>query len=232
IITPLKDRFGSEIRTHYPQSLEHEMSIVEQERTVFADEDLAVSVPGYMKEVIAEVTHLARKHPDISQRSGVSVRVSICNYENVVSNATRRAIRLGERQVTPRVSDLTAVLASTSGKVELEAVGEVREERIVDKLVQGAVTNVFNRYFKVQEFEALLRAFDNGLVMETSETMPAMEYVRQALEVDGLKHAVAKLGAEGNPPAIASAVELVLEGLHLSRKLNKDRQPTRARYRR
>src|SRR6266542_4741457 len=117
IITPLKDRFGSQIRTHYPRSVEHEMDIMEQERGVFHDEEYDTIVPAYMKRIVAELTHLARRSLEISQRSGVSVRVSICNYENLLSNALKRAIRLDEHEVAPRVSDLGAIVASTSGKI-------------------------------------------------------------------------------------------------------------------
>jgi magnesium chelatase subunit I len=232
IITPLKDRFGSEIRTHYPKELEHEIAIMEQERRAFPSDGHEVGIPPYMKEIIAELTHLARKSPDISQRSGVSVRVSICNYENLMSNALRRSIRVGEREVCPRVSDLPAVVASTLGKVELEAVGDTKEDRLIDRLVQGAIVNVFNRYFMVQEFEELVRAFDNGLTVETSDTLASMDYALQAAQIPGMKDAIAKLGAQGNPATIASAVEFVLEGLHLNRRLNKDRGEGRARYRR
>src|SRR5216117_440049 len=112
IITPLKDRFGSQIRTHYPKTIEHEMYIMEQERGIFRDEEYDTVVPSYMREIVAEVTHLARKSPDISQRSGVSVRVSVANYENMLSSALRRAIRLRERQVAPRISDLIALVQS------------------------------------------------------------------------------------------------------------------------
>jgi len=122
IITPIKDRFGSEIRTHYPKTLEHEMEIMEQESQHRPLPGMQIDTPAYMKEVIAEVTHLARKSPDISQRSGVSVRVSICNYENLIASAMRRALRLKETDVSPRVSDLAALLASTTGKIELETV--------------------------------------------------------------------------------------------------------------
>jgi magnesium chelatase subunit I len=232
IITPLKDRFGSEIRTHYPKTLEHEMSIMEQERFALPMDGHEVGIPQYMSEIVAELTHLARKSPDISQRSGVSVRVSICNYENLLSNALRRAIRLGEREVCPRVSDLSAVAASTMGKVELEAVGDTKEDRLIERLVQGAVVNVFNRYFMVQEFEEFVRAFDNGLTLEVADTLPSMDYALQASQVPGMKEAIAKLGAQSNPAMIASAVEFVLEGLHLNRRLNKDRSEGRARYRR
>src|SRR3954463_1666488 len=113
IITPLKDRFGSQIRTHYPRTISHEIDIMEQERTQFAGSDFETVVPAYMKEIVAEVTHLARRSSDISQRSGVSVRVSICNFESLEANALRRSIRIRERQVAPRVSDLSALLATT-----------------------------------------------------------------------------------------------------------------------
>lgn len=232
IITPIKDRFGSEIRTHYPKTLEHEMEIMAQESREVGFPGLNVDTPAYMKEVVAEVTHLARKSPDISQRSGVSVRVSICNYENLVANALRRALRLGETDVSPRVSDLPSLLASTTGKVELETVGDTREDRIVERLVQGAVLNVFNRYFTVQEFDDLVHAFEGGFNVEVGDTMPSMEYMLQASSAVGLKAAVARLGAPNNPASIASAVEFVLEGLHLNRKLNKDRMDHRSRYRR
>jgi magnesium chelatase subunit I len=232
IITPLKDRIGSEVRTHYPRSIEQEIAIMESESSHFVPNGFEVSCPKYMKEIIAEITHLARKNPDISKRSGVSVRVSICNYENVVSNALRRAIRINERQAAPRVSDLPAVLASTMGKIELETVGEANEERLVDRLLQGAVLAVFNRYFLVAEFEDLIAQFEKGMGVEASDEMPAMQYVRQLADVRGLRSAVAKLGAQGNPAVVASAVEFIMEGLHLNRKLNKDRAAGKTRYRR
>jgi magnesium chelatase subunit I len=232
IITPLKDRCGSEIRTHYPRSLDHEIDIMERERQVFSSNGYETHVPPFMKEIIAEITHLARKSPDISQRSGVSVRVSIANYENIVSNALKRAIRLRERQVVPRISDLPAVVASTAGKIELETLGDANEEKIIQKLVQGAVLNVFNRYFLVQEFDDVVRSFENGLTIDVSETIPSMEYAQQAFKINGLKSAVQKLGGQGNPALIASATEFILEGLHLNRKLNKDRRKGQLRYRR
>ncbi|HLY67017.1 MAG TPA: magnesium chelatase, partial [Chloroflexota bacterium] len=230
IITPLKDRCGSEIRTHYPTTHEHEIVIMEQESTAFEDAELEISVPTYMKEALAELTHLARKNPDISQRSGVSVRVSICNYENIISNAARRAIRLREKQVVPRVSDFSAVIASTAGKIELETVGDTKEDRVIDKMIQGAVLNTFNRYFDVTDFDDLFEGFEAGLHVDAGDSMPSMKYVQQVSSFDGIKAAVAKLQAHGSPASVASAVEFVLEGLHLNRKLNKDRTQGVARY--
>jgi magnesium chelatase subunit I len=222
IITPLKDRYGSQIRTHYPETTELEIEIMEQERAIYPTDGIEVTVPAFMKEIIAELTHLARRSHDVSQRSGVSVRMSVANYENLVSNATRRAVRLGERQAAPRISDLAGVVASTTGKIEIEGLGEIREDQIVDKLIQGAVLAVFNRYFSVRDFDRLVLAFDNGLTVDASELMPSLDYVHQLSHLDGVAPAVARLDVGGNPAAVASAVELILEGLHLNRRLNKD----------
>ncbi len=230
IITPLKDRFGSQIRTHYPREIGIEVGIMEQERSEFVDEGMATTVPAYMKEILAELSQLARRSPEISQRSGVSVRVTITNYENLVSNALKRALRNGERGVVPRISDLSAVAASTAGKIELESVGDLTEEKVIDRLVQRAILNVFNRTFSLAEFDSLLAAFQRGATMHVSSTLPSQEYVKQALQIPGMKGAVAKLGGS-NPPAVAAAVEFVLEGLHLNRKLNKERGENRTTFR-
>ncbi len=223
IITPLKDRFGAQIRTHYPRTIPHEIDIMEQEHEAFAGSGFDTVVPDYMKEIVAEVTHQARRSSDISQRSGVSVRVSICNYESMLANALRRSIRLREQQVAPRVSDLTALLATTGGKIELESVGDLTEEKIVDRLVQRATLTVFNRYFSMDELDELLANFQRGLSVEVSNTMSSLEYMAQAGEVGGLTNAIVRLGASGNPALVASAMEFILEGLHLHRKLNKSR---------
>ena len=232
IITPLKDRYGSQIRTHYPETIELEIEIFEQEAVLPATPDVDVTIPAFMKEIVAEITHVARRSPDVSQRSGVSVRLSVANYENLASNAVRRAIRLGEKQAAPRISDLPALRPSTTGKVELETMGEVREEQVVDKFMQTAVATVFNRAFSVRQFERLVLAFENGLTVESSELMPAMDYVHQLSHLDGLKEAIDQLGVGGNPATVASGVEFILEGLHLNRKLNKEAGFGPARYHR
>jgi len=223
IITPLKDRYGSQIRTHYPETIELEMEIMSQEALPAVTDGVEVIVPQYMREIIAEITHLARRSHDISQRSGVSVRMSIANFENVVANALKRAIRLNEKQAVPRVSDLRAVIASTTGKIELETMGEVREDRIVEKLIQGAIIATFNRYFSVRDFDDLILGFDNGLTVDAADDLSAMTYVHQVSHIDGVREALAKLDLPGSPAGVASGVEFILEGLHLNRRLNKDR---------
>ncbi len=230
IITPLKDRFGSQIRTHYPRRVEDEIAIMESERSTFADAGIETKSPEFMKQLVAEVTHLARRSPEISQRSGVSVRVTICNYENLLSSALKRAIRLGEAVAAPRVSDLGAIIASTGGKIEMESLGDASEDKVLNKIMQRAVLNVFGRTFAPGELDEVVGAFQDGLKIEVSDAMPAELYLRHLGQVRPLQAAVRKLGAQ-DPASVAAAVEFVLEGLHLSKKLNKDVQAGQSRYR-
>jgi magnesium chelatase subunit I len=234
IITPLKDRLGSQIRTHYPRTLDHEMAIVRQEKHRFPVEDglPVIVMPGFMEELVAELTHLARRSPEISQRSGVSVRVSVANAEVLEAAALKRAVRLGEPVGAPRVSDLGAVVASTVGKVELESIGDdAPEERIVERLITKALHTTFNRHASLDELEGVVEAFEDGFTVETGDRTPAREYVAWMREVPGLEDSVRGLGAfdvtDGaeEPAVVASAVEFLLEGLHLARRLNKDRVP-------
>jgi magnesium chelatase subunit I len=223
IITPLKDRFGAQIRTHYPVTIKDEIAIVEQEWQRFSGNDFEYHVPEYIKEVIAEITHLARKSPDIGQRSGVSVRVSISNQETVVSNAIRRAVVLGEKIAVPRISDLGYIIASTTGKVEMEGFEDANEEKILDDLNRKAVLNVFNRHYQFDELEKIVQQFNSGFSVETSDTMSAKSYVRNMQEIPGLTQAVRKMTDSEAPEIVASVVEFILEGLHLNKRLNKSR---------
>jgi magnesium chelatase subunit I len=231
IITPLKDRYGAQIRTHYPRNAQYEMAIMEQERTPFEGDDHSLNVPPYMKEVVAEITRLARRSPDINQRSGVSVRASIAGYESLLANAFRRAIRLEEREIVPRISDLPYIIPSISGKLEFETVEEGREEQIIEKFIQGAVATVFNRHLSLSELEPVVARFKEGFTLEVADTLPSAEYVRMTEKVEGLIQAVEKLEGQGHPGLTAAAVEFVLEGLHLNKRLNKDKIAGRARYR-
>jgi len=239
IITPLKDRYGSEIRTHYPRTLKDEIEIMDQERARFDDDGaFATTIPLFFKELIAEITALARKSPEINQRSGVSVRVSISNYENVISNALRRAIRVGEGEVVPRVSDLPYLAASTSGKIEFETVEEDRNQSLIEKLIDKAVLNTFNRYFQVQQFDAFLSRFKSGWSLEVSERMKSSEYQLKAQETSphmaemrGLLEGLKKLDCDQSPAQVASGLEFILEGLYLHHRLNKEKLPGKAAYR-
>jgi magnesium chelatase subunit I len=234
IITPLKDRFGAQIRTHYPDDPETEIAIMEAEWLAFDDEtavSVPVQVPGFMKEIVAELSQLARRSSEVSQRSGVSVRVTIANHETLVAAALKRAVRLGEPVAAPRVSDLGAIVASTAGKIELETLGdETREDKVIEKLVQRAVVNVFNRHFSLAELVPLVERFEAGAEVETGEFLPSEAIQQLSTELPELSRAVAGLDVGESPAGVASGVEFVLEGLHLNRRLNKERRGGGVRY--
>ena len=231
IVTPLKDRYGSQIHTHYPKTIEEEIAIMDQERTRFPDEDSMV-IPYYMKEILAEITSQARESSEINQRSGVSCRVSISNYETLLGNALRRSIIHGEQYVCPRTSDLPYIMASFSGKIELETFEEGRESRVTDDLTRRGVLRVFGGVFEADELERIVTAFDMGNTAETSSEKPASEYLAMLAQVDGLADAVKKVTTDERPEVVASAVEFILEGLHLNRRLNCERTSAGYVYRR
>jgi magnesium chelatase subunit I len=231
IITPLKDRFGSEVRTHYPDDLEDEVAIMDQEAKA-PPASVPVRVPTFLKDVLASFTRLARSSPHISQRSGVSVRFSIGNLETLCASAVRRALRTGEADAVPRPCDLPAVLQSSMGRLEFETFEEGREVEIVTRLLRQATLDVFRRRLAGTNFDALLKRFsEEGLSIETGELVPAAELLAQVGPIGGLAKAMQRLGiTEESPATAASAVEFVLEGLHLSRKLNKNETATGVRY--
>ena len=223
IITPLKDRFGAQIRTHYPLTTEVEMAVVDQEARPLAGAGLTVHVPDWIGAIIAELSHQARRSPHVNQRSGVSVRLSVANYETVVANAARRALRAREPEVVPRVSDLEAIVASTAGKVEIEAIDDGREEQILERLLRAAVLEVFRARVPTAGLGDVVRAFEAGGTVETGDDVPSDAYVRAVAEIPALAAVVQALGAGESPARVAAATELVLEGLHLTKRLNKDR---------
>jgi magnesium chelatase subunit I len=235
IITPLKDRFGAQVRTHYPLRGADELAIIEQERSRFPAAETRVVMPDYMGEIVAELSGLARKSGEINQRSGVSVRVSIANAETLRSAALRRALRLGEAPAAPRITDLPALLASMRGKIELESVEDGREEAVIDELTKRAVAAVFGRRFPpaaAGDLQGLVAAFENGLSVSVGSAIPAAEYVQLRDSVKGLRPAVERLAGSGSPAETAAAVEFVLEGLHLNRRLNRERVGGGYAYRR
>ena len=217
IITPLKDRYGAQIRTHYPEHIDQEIGIMEQEADVLELGDYPVTVPVFMKEIIAEVSHLARRSPDVNQRSGVSVRASITNYEAMVANATRRALTLGETEVVPRISDLPFIAPSFQGKVEFEAMEDGQEDKITDRIIQSAVKLVFDRYHDVNDLESIALSFADGLSVETGDALSSESYAAIIDKIPGLGDVMRNesIGLK------ACTVEFILEGLHLNKLLNK-----------
>jgi magnesium chelatase subunit I len=239
IITPLKDRFGAQIRTHYPPDAATELRIVESEAQLPdpAVEDAGSSVPtlvmpDFMAEIVAELSQLARESPHLNQRSGVSVRLTIANYETLAANAVRRALRNGEPDAVPRVSDLPSLVSSTQGKVEVETLEEGREEALFSQLAAAATLLVFRRRVVLEDPKALVAAFTEETVVHAGDDLPAAAYAETLAKIPALAGAVSKLtGGSEDPGVVASAVELVLEGLHLTKRLNKEAAGTRATYR-
>jgi magnesium chelatase subunit I len=233
IITPLKDRFGSQIRTHYPLDVETEYEIMRQEaRPLSAGETAAVVVPDYLGRVVATISHIARDNAHVNQRSGVSVRLSVANYEALAANALRRGLRAGERSIVARVDDLDALAASSIGKIEIEALDDGREGAIFDNLIKGAVLTVFKELVDPSFTTPIVEAFEQGVVVHTGEDLTSAELALIVDDIPALREPVVQLaGADTSPAAIAAAAEFVLEGLHLSKRLNKDTSGAFATYR-
>jgi magnesium chelatase subunit I len=232
IITPLKDRYQAQVRTHYPKTRALEIDVMEQERRQLQSADVDVHVPDFLKNVLAELTVQARQSPDVSQVSGVSVRASIANYETLIASAERRALKLGEREAVPRISDLPAIASSMLGKMELEYSGvDSQEEDIFEKLLRRAIKIVFDEAVSLDDLEPIQKSFEEGWKVEVGPHLPSSEYTEGMDNIDGLRAAVAKLGEDGSPSREASAIEFILEGLHLSNKLNKDVEGERVLYR-
>jgi magnesium chelatase subunit I len=233
IITPLKDRFGAQIRTHYPLDTRTEVAIMNAEAEL-PEGGPPVTVPEYLQEVVAEISQLARRSPHLNQRSGVSVRLTIANYETLVANAVRRALRTGEPVAVPRVSDLSSLVSSTQGKVEVEALDEAREQEVLTQLVAAAVLAVFRRRVTLEDPGEVVGSFDAGVVVHAGDDLPATDYMSVLADLPALEPPVRQLAgssAAESPALLASALEFLLEGLHLTKRLNKDASGARALYR-
>jgi magnesium chelatase subunit I len=232
IITPLKDRFGSQIRTHYPLDAETEVAIMRQEARPSSVGEVQVTVPEYLEQVVATFSQMARSSNQVNQRSGVSVRLSVSNLEVLGANALRRGLRAGEHVVVSRVSDLDSLAASTSGKIEIESLDEGRDGMILENLVKGAVLTVYKARVTPDQVRDVIAAFEEGIVAHTGEDIASADEARLVEQIPALRTAVSALTrGDESPAAVAAAVEFVLEGLHLSKRLNKDSSKAGATYR-
>ena len=232
IVTPLKDRYAAQIRTHYPLTREIELDVVDQEAQVLGVEGVEVIMPEYMRRIIVEITFQARTSPDVSQTSGVSVRLSISNYETIIASALRRALRHGDGQAVPRISDLRALTTCILGKIELEyAASDTKDEDIALGLVKRAVKVVFDSTIEDETLlEPVVQAFNQGWMVEVSDATSPKEFLAGIDKIEGLRQAVEKIAEGSSAPCVASATEFVLEGLHLSNKLNKTQTERQAVY--
>ncbi len=234
IITPLKDRFGAEIRTHYPLTLDDELALVWQEsRLPAAGRDPGGPLPGHLVEVIARFTRLVRASSAIDSRSGVSARFAIAAAESVTASAVRRAALTGEDQPVARVCDLPVIVDTLRGKVEFEVSEEGREQEVLTHLLRRAIADTFRASLGSADLSGLLAKFDRGGSIESGELTPARDLLGRAGDVPGLARIMERLGMDGgeSPGHAAAALEFTLEGLYLMRRLSKDSSGGAAVYR-
>ena len=225
IITPLKDRIGSEIRTHYPVSRHHAMQITQQEAwTVRDGVELQLVVPEFVREVVEEVAFQARQDQKIDKRSGVSQRLPISLLENVVSNAERRALATGESVAVPRVTDIYAALPAITGKFELEYEGELKgADNVARELIRTSVGNVFSGWYPTADLRQVTEWFDLGGTLHVDDSLSAAELLARTAEVQGLQDLAreARLGKKPSDPMLAAGVDFVLEGMYAQRKISR-----------
>ena len=222
IITPLKDRIGSEIRTHYPSTIEQGVAITQQE--AWTDRGIELRVPRFIREVAEGVAFAARRDKKIDKRSGVSQRLPISALENAISNAERRALARKETVVVPRTSDLYAALPSLTGKLELEYEGELMgADNVARELIRSSVGDAFSVYLGSADLRAVVAYFEGGGTLKVRDDASGADVVKQLQAVPGLFDHLEFLGARpGDPaPVLASAAEFVLEGLYAQKKIGR-----------
>jgi magnesium chelatase subunit I len=232
IITPLKDRYSSQIRTHYPVAPAIEAQIVEQERRRFGEDGYRVSMPTFMQDILTQITFLARENPEVSRHSGVSVRMSISNTECLLSNAEKRAIRLGEKEAAPRITDLPSIISLTAGKLELETFSrDGQDDKLIRHLIDEAVKQTFDKNFDLESLSDVVEAFHDGASATVSDSAGSEECSLALSEIDGLAAAVNSFCPGCNSAEFASVAEFILEGLHLHRQIQKEFVANGTQYR-
>ncbi|MDQ6759428.1 MAG: sigma 54-interacting transcriptional regulator [Acidobacteriota bacterium] len=224
IITPLKDRIGSEIRTHYPVTLEHGISITTQESWTSRPSPVRLEVPNYIRETVEQLAFLAREDKRVDKRSGVSQRLPISALENVVSNAERRALRAREDVAVPRVLDIYSALPSITGKLELEYEGELKGgDAVARELIRSAVGKVYSSYFEGVNVSPIVQWFELGGSLRMEELVSSPDMLQQLSRIQGLMEKTGALGlGVSEPDAVrASAAEFILEGLYAQRRISR-----------
>src|ERR1017187_1338570 len=231
LITPLKDRFGSQIRTHYPYELTTEIAIMHQEAKL-STSPVPITIPWFIDDIVARVSHVARKSHVISQSSGVSVRLSIANYEIVVANALRRTLRTGDGAVAPPVRDLSAMVQSTQGKIEFDTMDDSDSDQVIAALVSLAVRQCFAEHVLLEEGPQIVEAFNTEALVHTGDDLADQSYLDVLAAMPALDTPVRRIaGPDANDGELAAAIEFVLEGLYLTKRLAKDASGARALYR-
>jgi len=227
IITPLKDRVGSEIRTHYPATREEGLSITRQEAWWQRDGAAAISLPSFIAEIVEEIAFQARGNKKIDKRSGVSQRLPITALENVISNAERRSRLTGDTPVVPRVTDIHAAATSLTGKIELEYEGEMRgPEQVAQELIRAAIGAVFQHHFDGANLQQVVQWFELGGSLRLPDEAPAKSLLLEFRKIQGLVEAAATLGLKpkDEPALLVAGCEFILEGLYAQRKISRSQE--------
>jgi magnesium chelatase subunit I len=227
IITPLKDRIGSEIRTHYPITVEQGLAITKQESWAERPSPIRLEVPNYIREIVEQLAFLAREDKRVDKRSGVSQRLPISALENVISNAERRALKAGEDLAVPRVLDIYAALPSITGKLELEYEGELKGgDNIARELIKTAVGQIYNNYFEGVNVSQIVQWFELGGSLKLDESVNSSNVLKQLAKIQGLmdKTGALGVGASDADAVKASAAEFILEGLYAHRRISRNEE--------
>src|SRR5437899_4921832 len=227
IITPLKDRIGAEIRTHYPSTVEEGIAITAQEAWTTRDSGIGVEVPDYLREVVEEIAFQAREDKRVDRRSGVSQRLPISTLESLVSSTAQHAARAGERHAVARIADLYAALPSITGKMELEYEGELKGAEIIAReLIRTAIGRVFSKYFGEVSFQPVVQWFEAGGELKIPDLLSTSQRYQQLAKVQGLLEHVAKLGVADRKQEVqaAAAAEMILEGLWAHRRIGRSEE--------
>jgi magnesium chelatase subunit I len=227
IITPLKDRIGAEIRTHYPTTVQEGMTITNQEAWTKRDSHIKVEIPEYLRQVVEEIAFQAREDKRVDRRSGVSQRLPITTLESVVSSAEQHAARAGEACTVARVGDVYAALPAITGKLELEYEGELRgAESIARELIRAAIGKVFSKYFGEVNFQPVVQWFEAGGELKIPEDVSSSQRFQQLCRVQNLMDHIGKLGVTNRKeePAAAAAAEMILEGLWAHRRVGRSEE--------
>lgn len=232
VIPQLKDRIGSVIHTHYPRDRDLGIQIMEQESGVDLGGEYPVTVPYFMREVVEEISRVARKSKYIDQQSGVSARLSIANYRTMIGSARQRAIRLGEQPAVPRISDLGHLYASTLGKLELDLMSshQLSERQVLDAVLAEAIKNVFEQYVDEHGLAEIAEVFGQGVKIEVGDMLPSSVYAERLKRVPSTWDKAFEVNAAADAAVRASCVEFVLAGLYASDRISRSQHHGRIVY--
>jgi magnesium chelatase subunit I len=232
VIPQLKDRIGSLIQTHYPVDRAQGIEIMEQEAAINLDGEFPVQVPYFMREIVEQMSICARKSKYVDHQSGVSARFSIANYRTMVASARRRAVRLDERPVVPRISDLGHFYSSSLGKLELDMMGshQMSERQVLEAIQAEAIRTVFDEYVDAHGLQEIAEIFGKGVKIEVGDMLPSSHYAERLKRVPKAWEKAFEVNPSENAAVRASCIEFVLAGLYATDRVSRSQHHGRITY--